>query len=104
MFVAALILLLVAALMVIAAALGGGATTTIDLGRYNLETNAAVVFFLGMAALLLLVLSLAMFRSGAKRASARRADRKKVSELSHKLDAYRRDEHSSSDDVRGENE
>ena len=34
-----------------------------------------------------------MFRSGAKRAAARRADRKKVSELSNKLDEYKREEH-----------
>ena len=42
--------------------------------------------------LLLFVLSIGMFRSAAKRAAARRADRRKVSELSTKLDAYRRDE------------
>ena len=45
-----------------------------------------------MGTLLLFVLSLGMFRSAAKRAAARRADRRKVSELSTKLDAYKRDE------------
>ena len=104
MFVAALIVLLVAVLLVIAALFGGGDATTIDLGAFNLETNAAMVFFLGMATLLLFVLSLGMFRSGAKRASARRADRKKVSELSTKLDAYKRDDRETKDDVRRDNE
>jgi hypothetical protein len=103
-FVAALIVLLVAVLLVIAALFGGGDATTIDLGAFNLETNAAMVFFLGMATLLLFVLSLGMFRSGAKRASARRADRKKVSELSTKLDAYKRDERATNDDVRRDSE
>jgi hypothetical protein len=60
---------------------------------------ATVVFFLGMATLLLFVMSLGMFRSAAKRAAARRADRKKVSELSNKLDAYKRDERESNDDI-----
>ena len=92
MFVAALIVLLVAILLVLAALFGGGDTTTLDLGSFNLETNATMVFFLGMATLLLFVLAVGMLRSGAKRASARRADRKKVSELSNKLDAYKRDE------------
>ena len=99
MFVAALLVLLVAVLLVIAALFGGGDATTIDLGAFNLETSAAMVFFLGMATLLLFVLSLGMFRSGAKRAGARRADRKKVSELSTKLDAYKRDERDAQGDV-----
>ena len=45
-----------------------------------------------MGTLLLFVLSLLMFRSAAKRAAARRADRKRVSELSSKLDEYKREE------------
>ena len=97
MFVAALILLIVAALMVIAAVFGGGASTTMDLGSFNLEANVATMFFLGMGTLLLIVLSLAMFRSAARRASARRADRKKVGELSSRLDEYKREEHQSAE-------
>ncbi len=96
MFVAALIFLIVAVLIVVAALFGGGDATTIDLGSFNVETSAAMVFLLGMLTLLLFVLSLGMFRSGARRAAARRADRKKVDELSTKLDAYRREENDAS--------
>ena len=92
MFVAALIVLIVAVLLVIAALFGGTGDATLDLGSFNLETNATMILFLGMGTLLLFVLSLGMFRSGAKRAAARRADKKRVSELSSKLDEYKRDE------------
>ena len=92
MFVAALIVLIIAVLLVIAALFGGTDSTSIDMGAFEVEGPASLVFFAGMATLLLFVLSLGMFRSAAKRAGARRADRKKVSELSTKLDAYKRDE------------
>jgi uncharacterized integral membrane protein len=98
-FVAALIVLIIAVLLVIAALFGGNDATVVDLGAFNLEAPASVVFFLGMATLLLFVLSLGMFRSAAKRAAARRADRKRVSELSDKLDQYKRDERESHDDL-----
>jgi membrane protein implicated in regulation of membrane protease activity len=101
-FVAALIVLIIAVLLVIAALFGGSDATTVDLGAFNLEANAMVVFFLGMGTLLLFFLSLGMFRSGAKRAAARRADRKKVSELSNKLDAYKRDERDTDETDRGD--
>ena len=91
-FVAALLVLLIAVLLVIAALFGGGDATTIDMGAFNLNGPASLVFFAGMGTLLLFVLSLLMFRSAAKRAAARRADRKRVSELSSKLDEYKRDE------------
>ena len=102
MFVAALIVLIIAVLLVVAALFGGNDPTTMDLGAFNLEANATVVFFLGMATLLLFFLSLGMFRSAAKRSAARRADRRKVSELSNKLDAYKRDERADNDDARRE--
>lgn len=92
MVVAAFLILVIAVLIVVAAVLGGNDLTQVDLGAFVLEATASVVFFLGMATLLLLVLSLAMFRSGAKRAKARREDKKKVSELSSRLDAYKREE------------
>ncbi len=92
MFVAALIVFIVAVLLVIAALFGGADQTFIDLGRADFEMPASMVFFLGMGTLLLFALSLGMFRSGAKRAAARRADKKRVSELSNKLDAYKREE------------
>jgi hypothetical protein len=91
-FVAALIVLIVAVLLVIAALFGGGDSATLDLGSFNLESNVATIFFLGAGTLLLIVLSLGMFRSAAKRSAARRADRRKVSELSTKLDEYKREE------------
>lgn len=99
MFVAALLVLIIAVLLVIAALFGGNDTTVIDMGAFDIKGSASLVFFAGMGTLLLFVLSLGMFRSAAKRASARRADRKKVSELSNKLDAYKRDERDSNDDV-----
>ena len=99
MVVAALIVLIIAVLLVVAAIFGGNDPTTIDLGAFNLEANATLVFFLGMATLLLFVLSLGMFRSATKRAAARRADRRRVSELSTKLDEYKREERND-DDVR----
>ena len=100
MFVAALIILIIAVLLTVAALFGGSDPTEVDLGAFNLEANAAVVFFLGMATLLLFVLSLAMFRVATKRAGARRADRRKVSELSTKLDEYKREERTSDHDTR----
>ncbi len=92
MFVAALIVLIIAVLLVIAALFGGADSTFIDFGAGVAKMPASFVFFLGMGTLLLIVLSLGMFRSAAKRSSARRADRRKVSELSTKLDEYKRDE------------
>jgi hypothetical protein len=95
MFVAALILLIIAVLLVVAALFGGNDPATMDLGSFNLEANVTVMFFLGMVTLLLFVLSLGMFRIAAKRAAARRADKKKVSELSTKLDEYKREQRAS---------
>lgn len=98
MFVAALIVLIIAVLLVIAAIFGGTENTTIDFGMVTAKMDTSMAFFLGMATLLLFFLSLGLFRSAAKRAAARRADRKKVSELSNKLDAYRRDERDERDE------
>ena len=63
MFVAALIVLIVAVLLVIAALFGGSDTTSIDMGSFDLEGPASLVFFAGMGTLLLFVLSLGMFRA-----------------------------------------
>jgi hypothetical protein len=108
-FVAALIVLLIVVLLVIAVLFGADVTSTvgsthgvitIDLGSLgSIEMDPTALFFLGMATLLLFFLSLGMFRSAAKRAAARRADRKKVSELSTKLDEYKRDERDESRDI-----
>jgi membrane protein implicated in regulation of membrane protease activity len=98
-FVAALIILIIAVLLVIAALFGGNDQTVIDMGAFDVEGPASLVFFAGMVTLLLFVLSLGLFRAAAKRAAARRSDRRKVSELSDKLDAYKRDERDSHDDI-----
>ncbi|RYE79104.1 MAG: hypothetical protein EOO74_04235 [Myxococcales bacterium] len=89
--IAGLLLLLVAIAMVCVAVLGGGDASTLDMGPVNLEANATVVFFLGMATLLLFVCSVMLFRAAGRRAAARRRDRKKVSELSAKLQEFERD-------------
>ncbi|MDQ6933787.1 MAG: hypothetical protein M3130_00545 [Actinomycetota bacterium] len=88
MIVAALIVLLIAVLAVLTGIFGGSSPATFDLGSFTVKTNATAVFFLGMATLLLVVLGLAMLRAGVRRANARRRDRKKISELSTKLDTY----------------
>lgn len=98
MVVLALILLIVVVLLVLAAVFGGGDPTTIDFGSFNLDISAAGVFFLGAGTLLALVVSLGLFRTAARRARARRADRKRVSELSQKLDEYKRDENETADE------
>lgn len=92
MIVAAVIVLLIAALLVIAALFGGGGSATLDLGSFNLEGTTSIMFFLGMATLLLVVLGLGMLRSGIRRARAHRAERRELGELSTKLDAYKRAE------------
>jgi hypothetical protein len=97
-FIVALLLLIIVVLLVIAALFGGNDPTTIDFGSFNLDASAGTMFFLGAGTLLLLVISLGLFRSAARRARARRADRKKVSELSQKLDEYKRDERENPDD------
>ena len=89
MFVLALIFLLLAILLLFAGLFGGGGAAHLDLGSFSLDTNAAVVFFLGMATLLLFVLSLVMLRAAGRRARERRRDRKKVGELSEKLEEYK---------------
>ena len=92
MIVAAVIVLLIAALLVIAALFGGSESATLVVGSFNLEGTTSIMFFLGMATLLLIVLGLGMLRSGVRRARAHRAERRELGELSTKLDAYKRAE------------
>ena len=54
--------------------------------------SISIMFFLGMATLLLIVLGLGMLRAGVRRARAHRAERRELGELSTKLDAYKRAE------------
>lgn len=105
MIVAAFIVLLIAILAVLAAIFGGHAPASLDLGpigHFNSDTTA--MFFLGMATLLVLVLGLAMLRVGLRRARRRHRDRRRLGELSTKLDKYERhtpEERTSVDDGRG---
>lgn len=92
MFVAALIVLLIALLLLLSAVFGGGADASLNMGLFQIDANAAVVFFLGMVTLLLFVVSLEMFRRATRRAGKRRAERRQMGELSEKLDAYRRED------------
>lgn len=89
MFVVALIFLLLAILLLFAGLFGGTGSAHLNLGSFSLHTNATVIFFLGMATLLLFVLSLVMIRTAGRRARERRRDRKKVGELSEKLEEYK---------------
>lgn len=89
MFVAALIVLVIAVLLLLAG-IFGGTGNSLDVGPIEVE-NASAMFFLGMACLLLFVLSLGMLRAAARSASKRRTERKKVGELSKQLDEYKRE-------------
>jgi uncharacterized membrane protein len=95
MLVAGLVLVILAALLVVLGLFGGtGQTVTFDLGvlgTWNL--GPASLFLLGVVATLLLFIGLLAIRIGARRARAHRRDRRKVNELSRKLDQVKRDEH-----------
>jgi uncharacterized membrane protein len=95
MLVAGLVLVILAALLVVLGLFGGtGQTVTFDLGvlgTWNL--GPATLFLLGVVATLLLFVGLLAIRIGARRARAHRRDRKKVDELSRKLDQVKREEH-----------
>lgn len=91
MFVAALIVLVIAVLLLLAGIFGGDGKAVLDLGLLRIDANSTAVFFAGMVCLLLFVLGLGMIRSAGRRASSRRKDRKKVSQLSQQLDEYKRE-------------
>jgi hypothetical protein len=91
MVVAGLVLVIIAVLLFLAGLFGGsGQTVTLDLGAFNLELPPAALFLLGIAAMLILAIGLGAMRLGARRAKAHRQDRKKVDELSRKLEAEKR--------------
>ncbi len=78
MFLAALILLLIAVLLVVAALFGGDSYASLDFGAFSLNTTSTTVFFLGMATLLLIVLSLWMMRAAGRATRNRRREAKRV--------------------------
>lgn len=90
MVVAGLIILLACVLLVIAMIYGGGDSARVDLGAFDLDATSAVVFFLGMATLLLVVLGLGLVKGGLRRSKQHRQDRRKAAEL----DRVKRDQQS----------
>lgn len=102
MVVAAVIVLLIAVLLVIAALFGGSGDATLDLGWFNLEGTSSIMFFLGMATLLLVVLGLGMLRTGIRRARTHRAERRELGDLSNKLDAYKRGDRETGTEASGD--
>jgi membrane-bound ClpP family serine protease len=87
MVVAGLVLVIIAVLLVLAGLFGGGSqTVTLDLGAFSLDMSPAALFLFGIASMLVLAIGLGIMRVGARRARAHRQDRKKVDELSRKLD------------------
>lgn len=81
MIVAGLIILLACVLLVIAMVYGGGDSTRVDLGAFDLSATSSVVFFLGMATLLLVVLGLGLVKRGLRRSKQHRSDRRKAAQL-----------------------
>jgi uncharacterized membrane protein len=87
MLVLGLILILVAAAVIVTAVAGGTSeTTNFSAGGVHISMNSMTVFFVGAATLLVIMLGLAMVRSGAARANRRRKDTKKLKKLSAKVD------------------
>ncbi|MDQ6641360.1 MAG: hypothetical protein M3Y66_02575 [Actinomycetota bacterium] len=100
MIVAGIVLVIIAVLLFLAGLFGGGSSTvTLDLGVFKLNMPPAALFLLGIAAMLILLIGLGTMRLGARRARVHRQDRKKVDELSRKLEAAKQ-EHT--DEVRDE--
>lgn len=88
MVVAGIVLVIIAVLLFLAGLFGGsGETVRLDLGVFNLDMPPAALFLLGIVAMLILFIGLGAMRLGARRARSHRKDRKKVDELSRKLDA-----------------
>lgn len=94
MVVAGLVVLIVAALLILAGLLGGSSNAALDLGVFDISTNSAVVFCLGMVAMALVWAGFRMMWSGLHRSRAQRRDRKRVEELSRKLDQVNGDKNS----------
>jgi len=93
MLVLGLILVALAVLALVAAFLGdSGERITFDLGSVGLDMTPAVVFLLGAASVLTLVIGLGLIRSGVRGAQRRRKKSKELTRLSEKLDAKERDE------------
>lgn len=86
MLVAGLVVLIIAVLFLLAGLVGGSGPVSLDLGAMTLSTNAKTVFVLGMVTLALAVVGLWMMRIGLRHVRAHRRDRRKVTELSQRLE------------------
>jgi hypothetical protein len=90
MLVLGILLVLLAAGAIVAAIVGGtGQPAVFDLGVVEVQTNAFGAFIIGASTVLLLVLGLALMRSGATRARRRRQERKELHRLHKQLGSDR---------------
>lgn len=92
MLVLGFLLVLLAAGVVAVLLFGGSGAASIDLGNLGLiETNVLVVFLIGGATLLLLVVGLGIIRTGLARANKRRKEKRELTKREKKLE--QREEH-----------
>jgi hypothetical protein len=88
MLVLGIILVLVASLALIAALTGGSTQDVVfSLGIIEVTTTPMIVFLIGAATVLVFVMGLELIRSGLRRASKRRKERKELNRLSQQLEA-----------------
>ncbi|HSE72701.1 MAG TPA: hypothetical protein VLA97_18180 [Nocardioidaceae bacterium] len=88
MLVLGIILVLVASLALIAALTGGSTQEVVfSLGIIEVTTTPMIVFLIGAATVLVFVMGLELIRSGLRRASKRRRERKELNRLSQQLEA-----------------
>ena len=87
MLVLGLILVLISVVVLIAALVGGSSdTVAFDLGVGTFGTTAMTVFLLGAATVLVFVMGLELTRSGIRRESRRRKEKKELHRLSERYD------------------
>ena len=86
MLVLGLILVLIAVLVVLGALAGGNDPAALDIGPLALNVSVFTVFLIGAATLLVLVVGVALIRSGTRRANQRRREHKQLTRLEKKLD------------------
>jgi membrane protein implicated in regulation of membrane protease activity len=93
MVILGLLLLIVAVIAAIAAIARGDVPVHMDLEWFTLKTNAAVVFFLGAAAMLVFLAGWWMVARGMRRGRERRREVKALRKRAEKSEAVARREH-----------
>jgi hypothetical protein len=93
MVILGLLLVIVAVVAAIAAAARGNISIHADLGWFDLDTNAGVVFFLGAAAMLAFVVGWWMVARGMRRGRQRRREVKALRKRAERSEATARQEH-----------